>query len=56
MKKYICSACCYVYDLELWIEEIAIEPITPFEELSEDWEFPDCKNPKENFEDFKYKK
>ena len=37
MKKYVCTACHYVYDPEVGDPENGIAAGTPFEELPEDW-------------------
>lgn len=42
MHKYQCDACEYVYDPELGDPTQGIAPGTPFENLPEDWECPDC--------------
>lgn len=50
MKKYVCQYCGWVYDPEKGVEEMGIEPGTPFEELPEDFTCPMCGAPKEAFE------
>ncbi|MFI3277266.1 MAG: rubredoxin [Rikenellaceae bacterium] len=42
MKKYICEPCGYEYDPEMGDTENSIEPMTPFDELPEDWVCPVC--------------
>jgi rubredoxin len=37
MKKYVCSACVYVYAPEQGDPDSGIKPGTPFEEIPEDW-------------------
>ncbi len=50
MKKWICNDCGWEYDPEVGDPENGIAPGTPFEDLPDDWECPDCGAPKENFE------
>ena len=50
MKKYICTACDYIYDPAIGDEENGIVAGTAFEDLPEDWTCPDCGEPKESFE------
>ena len=50
MKKYICTACDYIYDPAIGDPDSGIEPGTAFEDLPEDWECPDCGVSKEDFE------
>lgn len=50
MKKYLCTACGYVYDPEVGDPENGIAAGTPFEELPEDWTCPLCGLGKEVFE------
>lgn len=50
MKKYVCTACNYVYDPEVGDPENGIAAGTPFEELPEDWTCPLCGLGKEVFE------
>ncbi|AXH15680.1 rubredoxin [Malaciobacter mytili] len=52
MQKYICTVCDYIYDPSLGDPDSGIAPGTPFEELPEDWECPDCGVTKEDFEPF----
>ncbi|HBV98305.1 MAG: rubredoxin [Peptococcaceae bacterium BICA1-7] len=40
MEKWVCDLCGYVYDPEKGSE--GFPPGTPFEELPEDWECPEC--------------
>lgn len=49
MKKYICSACGYVYDPEQGDPDSGIKAGTPFEELPDDWVCPACGAPKSMF-------
>ncbi|HEY91578.1 MAG TPA: rubredoxin [Dehalococcoidia bacterium] len=53
MQKYVCTVCGYIYDPELGDPDSDIAPGTPFEELSEDWECPNCGAPKSDFEEVK---
>jgi len=52
MKKYICTACDYIYDPALGDEDSGIAPGTAFEDLPDDWECPDCGVNKEDFEPY----
>lgn len=49
MKKYVCDVCGYVYDPEIGDPDSGIAPGTPFEEIPDDWECPDCGVTKEDF-------
>ncbi len=51
MKRYVCTACSYVYDPELGDPENGIPAGTPFEKLPEDWACPLCGLGKEVFEE-----
>lgn len=51
-QKYICTVCEYIYDPAIGDPDSGIPPGTPFEEIPEDWECPDCGVSKENFEVF----
>ena len=37
MKKYVCTACGYVYDPAVGDPDNGIAPGTPFDALPEDW-------------------
>ena len=50
MEKWICQVCDYVYDPEEGDANQGIPPGTPFEDLPDDWECPDCGVGKEEFE------
>lgn len=50
MKKYICTACGYIYDPEVGDLDNGIAPGTPFEQLPEDWVCPLCYVTKDQFE------
>lgn len=50
MKKYICTACGYVYDPEVGDPENGIAAGTPFEALPEEWACPLCGLSKDVFE------
>ncbi|AXX93058.1 rubredoxin [Malaciobacter molluscorum LMG 25693] len=52
MQKYICVVCDYIYDPAVGDSDGEIEPGTPFEEIPEDWQCPDCGVTKEDFEPF----
>ncbi len=49
MKKYVCTACDYVYDPEKGDPENGIAAGTPFEKLPDDWACPLCGLGKEVF-------
>jgi len=51
-QKYICIICEYIYDPALGDPDSGILPGTPFENIPEDWECPDCGVGKEDFEVF----
>lgn len=50
MKKYECTVCGWVYDLEVGDPDGGIEPGTAFEDIPEDWVCPLCGATKEDFE------
>ena len=47
--KYVCSVCGYVYDPEIGDPENGIMPGTAFEDISDDWICPRCRQPKFKF-------
>jgi rubredoxin len=49
MKKYVCTACGYVYDPEQGDPDSGINPGTPFEDIPDDWVCPVCGAPKSMF-------
>ncbi len=49
MKKYICTACGYVYDPEQGDPDSGIQPGTSFESLPDEWVCPTCGAPKSMF-------
>ena len=49
MKKYVCDVCGWVYDPEIGAPDSGIAPGTPFEDIPDDWECPDCGVTKEDF-------
>lgn len=51
MKKYVCTACNYVYDPAKGEPENGIAPGTAFEDLPEDYACPLCGLGKEVFEE-----
>ena len=51
-QKYICTVCEYIYDPAIGDPNSGIPPRTPFKELPEDWECPDCGVSKEDFEPY----
>ena len=52
MKKYICTACDYIYDPAVGDPDSGIEPGTALEDSPEDWEGPDCGVGKEDCEPY----
>lgn len=50
MKKYVCTACGYVYDPAKGDTEHGVKAGTPFENLPDDWVCPDCGVGKDMFE------
>lgn len=51
MKKYKCSICGWVYDPEEGEPGQGVEPGTPFDELSDEFECPVCGAAKDEFEE-----
>jgi len=49
MERWVCDACGWVYDPEGGVPEAGIEPGTPFEELPDDFECPECGAGKDEF-------
>ena len=49
MKKYVCTACGYIYDPAKGDPENGINPGTPFEDLPDEWVCPVCGAPKSMF-------
>jgi len=49
MKKYVCTACGYIYDPEQGDPDSGIKPGTPFEEIPDEWVCPFCGAPKSMF-------
>ena len=50
MKKYECILCGWVYDEALGDPDEGLAPGTKWEEIPDDWTFPDCGASKEDFE------
>ena len=50
MKKYVCTACGYVYDPEKGDPETGVPAGTAWEDVPEDWACPLCALGKEVFE------
>ena len=50
MKKYVCTACGYVYDPAVGDPDSGIQPGTAFEDIPEDWVSPLCGVGKDMFE------
>ena len=49
-RTWICLFCGFVYDEAKGRPEEGIPPGTRWEDVPEDWECPDCGNPKSAFE------
>lgn len=47
--KYICDLCGWEYDPKVGVPELGIKPGTPFEELPDDFECPECGAGKDYF-------
>jgi len=50
MDRYICLACDYVYDPAIGDPEGGVAPGTPFEDIPDDWDCPQCGVSKEEFD------
>lgn len=48
--KYRCSVCEWVYDPETGDPDGGIAPGTPFDEIPDDWQCPECGAQKAEFE------
>ncbi len=48
--KWICIVCAFVYDPVEGDPDSGIEPGTPFADIPDDWECPDCGVTKDDFE------
>ena len=51
MKKYVCSICGYVYGPAKGEPDHGIAPGTPWEDVPDDFECPDCGAGKDAFEE-----
>ncbi|HEY3698038.1 MAG TPA: rubredoxin [Spongiibacteraceae bacterium] len=49
-RKYECTICGWIYDETLGLPEFGIAPGTPWEQVPEDFECPDCGISKDYFE------
>ncbi len=49
MQKYVCDVCDWIYDPEEGVPDQDIAPGTPFEDLPDDFECPECGVGKEEF-------
>ncbi|MBN2293961.1 MAG: rubredoxin [Pirellulales bacterium] len=49
MQKYVCEVCGWVYDPEEGVPDQDIPPGTPFEEVPDDFECPECGVGKDEF-------
>ncbi len=50
MQKWECIVCGWIYDPEVGDPDGGIAPGTPFEDLPDDWECPECGATKDMFE------
>lgn len=50
VDSYKCQICGYVYDPKHGDPDTGIPPMTPFEELPDDWKCPICGAPKDKFD------
>jgi rubredoxin len=50
MKKYVCTACGYIYDPEIGDPDGGIKPGTSFADIPDDWVCPVCGVAKDMFE------
>jgi len=50
MKKYVCTACGYVYDPEIGDPDSGVAQGTAFEDIPDDWVCPVCGVAKDQFE------
>ena len=46
MAKWKCTVCGHVYDPAAGDPDGDVPPGTPFEEIPDDWECPECGSPK----------
>lgn len=51
-KRYICTACEWIYDPAVGDPDGGIAPGTAFEDIPDDWVCPDCGATKDDFEEF----
>ena len=49
MQKYVCDVCEWVYDPKAGLPEAGIAAGTPFEDLPDDFECPECSVGKDEF-------
>jgi len=49
MKRYVCSACDYIYDPKRGDPEHGVAPGTAWEDVPEDWVCPECGAAKDAF-------
>lgn len=50
MERWMCVNCGYAYDPEIGDPANGIAPGTPWEDIPEDWNCPDCAKEKGEFE------
>ena len=48
-RRYLCERCALVYDPLLGLREDGIPPGTPFADIPDDWQCPDCQVTKDDF-------
>ncbi len=50
MKKWQCIVCDFIYDESKGVPDDGIAPGTPWADIPDDWECPDCGAGKDEFE------
>lgn len=50
MRKWECVVCGFIYDEAEGLPEEGIAPGTPWNDIPDDWECPDCGVSKDDFE------
>ncbi len=51
MKSFRCKVCGYIYDPQVGDPDNGVDPMTPFEDLADDWICPICGVGKDEFEE-----
>jgi rubredoxin len=50
VTKYVCTVCQWIYDPAVGDPDSGIAPGTAFEDIPDDWEYPECGVGKDMFE------